>query len=60
MDAETYFYIGQCLFLQKKFSEAANTLNLANVICEKHPENWKHIAHHAKDLFTRASARATH
>jgi len=60
MDAETYFYIGQCLFLQKKFSEAANTLNLANVICDQYPEKWKHIAHHAKDLFARATARAAH
>ena len=58
MDAETYFYIGQCLFLQKKFSEAANTLNLANVICAEYPEKWVQIAHHAKDLYARATARA--
>ena len=58
MDAETYFYIGQCLFLQKKFSEAANTLNLANVICAKYPEKWINITDHAKDLYARATARA--
>ena len=58
MDAEIYFYVGQCLFLKKNFVEAAKTLNLVNNMCAKRPEQWSHIAHHAKELHARALERS--
>lgn len=57
MDAEIHFYVGQCLFLMKDFAQAAQTLQMANRICEKYPEKWNHIAHHAKELHSRAKER---
>lgn len=57
MDAEIHFYVGQCLFLTKQFEEAQKTFTLVNRICEKYPEKWSHIAHHAKDLQQRSAAR---
>jgi len=58
MDAEIHFYVGQCQFLIGDFAQAAITLRLASSLCEKYPEKWAHIAHHAKDLYTRSSQRA--
>jgi len=60
MDAEIHFYVGQCQFLKKEFSEAAKTLAFANAICEKYPEKWGNIADHAKELHARAKERASH
>ena len=57
MDAEIYFYVGQCFFLQKNFVEAAKTLGFVNSMCAKRPEQWAHIAHHAKELHARAVER---
>lgn len=57
MDAEFHFYVGQCQFLKKDFSEAEKTLNFANAICEKYPAKWGHIANHAKELHARAKER---
>ncbi len=58
MDAEIHFYVGQCQFLSKDFIEAEKTLRMANRICEKYPEKWAHIAHHAKELHQRAQERS--
>ena len=58
MDAEIHFYVGQCQFLMGDFSQASITLKLASRLCEKYPDKWAHIAHHAKDLCARATQRA--
>ena len=58
LDAEVYFYAGQCFFLSKKFKEASESLRFAKTLCEKSPEKWTHIAHHVNDLLARAKQRS--
>lgn len=60
MDADIYFYIGQCLFLTKDFAEAEKTLAMANYICNKYPEQWASIATQIKELHQRAKERVQH
>lgn len=60
MDADIYFYVGQCLFLTKEFAEAEKTLAMADYICKKYPEKWTDIAIHAKELQQRAKERVQH
>lgn len=57
LDAEVYFYIGQCYFLSKQFKEAAESLVFAKNLCEKTPENWAHIHHHVNELHARSKQR---
>jgi len=59
LDAEIYFYVGQCYFLLKEFDQASKSLQFAKTICEKNPTQWTHIYHHVSDLQSRASQRLT-
>jgi len=58
LDAEIYFYVGQCQFLTKAFADAAKSLTFAKHLCTKYPEKWSHIAQHVGELLTRAQSRA--
>lgn len=59
LDAETYFYVGQCQFFTKAFADAVNSLKFAKHLCTKYPEQWSHIQQVVDELLTRAQTRAT-
>jgi tetratricopeptide (TPR) repeat protein len=59
LDAETYFYVGQCQFLTKQFADASKSLGFAKHLCEKYPEQWAHIKTQVIELLNKSLERAT-
>lgn len=58
LDAEIYFYLGQCQFLTKAFSDAVKSLSFAKNLCEEDSSAWEHIAQHVNELLARAQSCA--